>query len=72
MSHLHVEHKALQREAQNWWDGVQPDLARGINLALAEGAVIFVVALQMLCTQQPCLQSHRHCRPYDHVNHMNI
>ena len=61
MPHLHVEHKALQGETQDGRDAVQPDLARGIHLALAEGAVVFVLALQVLCAQQPGLHKRAHC-----------
>lgn len=35
---------------------MQPDLARGIHLALAEAAVVLVVALQVLRAEQPGLQ----------------
>lgn len=45
---LHVEHKALQGEAKDRRDAVQPDLACSVHLALAEGTVVLVIALQVL------------------------
>lgn len=57
-AHLHVKDKALQGEAKDGRDGVKPDLARGNHFALAEGAVVPVVTLQVLRAQQPCLHAH--------------
>ena len=62
VSRLHVEDEALQGEAEDGGDGVEPDLAIGVYLGLAEGAVVLVVAFQMLRAQQPRLQPQQHIR----------
>ena len=58
-AHLHVKDKTLQGEAEDGRDGVEPDLAQGVHLALAVGAMVPVVAFQMLRAKQPCLHAHQ-------------
>ena len=58
-AHLHVKDKALQGEAEDGRDGVEPDLARGVHLALTVGTMVPVVTFQVLCAQQSCLHAHQ-------------